>query len=98
MHRGDKDLCRAVFSLHAKNDNMVQLATVLSLWTALVAVLLSVFALADNKWPSEVDKITFRKRALAVALYVFTIVAGSVTMWEAWKNVGYGTGGMGLGY
>ena len=76
---------------------MVQLATVFSIWTALFAVLLSVFALADNKWPSEVDKVTFGRRGLAVALYVFTIVAGSVTMWEAWKTVGYGGGG-GLGY
>ena len=76
----------------------MQLATVFSLWTAAVAVLLSVFALADNKWPTEVDKVTFGKRAVAVALYVFTIVAGSVTMWEAWKNVGYGGGGMVGGY
>jgi hypothetical protein len=77
---------------------MVQLATIFSMWTAMVAVVLSVFSLADNRWPSEVDKITFHKRAIAVALYVFTIVAGSVTLWEAWKNTGYGGGMMGGGY
>lgn len=77
---------------------MVQLAAVFSIWTALVAVFLSVFALADNQWPSEVDKVTFHKRSFAVALYVFTIVAGSVTMWEAWKNSSFSSGGFAGGY
>lgn len=66
---------------------------IFSLWTAAVAVFLSVFALADNAWPSEVDTIAFHKRTIAVALYVLTIVAGSVTMWEAWKVTGIGGGG-----
>jgi len=69
---------------------MVQLSAVFQLWTAVVAVLLSVFALADNKWPSEVDKVTFGKRWLAVALYVLTIVAGTITMWQAWQSGGGG--------
>jgi hypothetical protein len=75
----------------------MQLAVVFSLWTTAVAILLSVFALADNKWPSEVNKVTFGKRSVAVAFYVFTIVAGSVTMWLAWQSMGGGGGGM-VGY
>ena len=74
---------------------MVQLTFVFSVWTAFVAVFLSIFSLANNKWPSEVDKVTFGKRTLAVAFYVLTIVAGSITMWEAWKSAGYGGGGGG---
>ena len=72
---------------------MVQLVIVLSLWTAFMAVFLSVFALANNDIPKEVNQITFGKRTLAVVLYVFTIVAGSITLWEGWKSAGYGGGG-----
>lgn len=67
--------------------------TILTLWTATLAILLSVFALADNQWPTEMDAMTFHKRGVAVAIYVLTIVAGSVTMWEAWKMTGFGGGG-----
>lgn len=81
--------------LPAYAKRMVQLVTVFTIWTAAIAVLMSVFALADNKWPDEINKVTFGKRAIAVALYVFTIVAGSVTMWEAWKTVGFGGASMG---
>lgn len=66
---------------------------VFAAWTAIFAILMSVFALADNTWPSEVDKVTFGKRGFAVALYVFTIIAGSLTMWDAWRNSGFGAGG-----
>jgi len=68
----------------------MQLAVFFSLWTALVALLLSIFALADNNWPEEVDKITFGKRSIGVFLYVVTIVAASVSLWEAWKGVSAG--------
>lgn len=62
-----------------------------------MALLLSVFALADNRWPDEVEKLTFGKRSLGVFLYVVTIVAASVTLWEAWTNAG-GVGGGAIGY
>lgn len=74
---------------------MIPMVTLFTLWTAFFAVLSSIFALADNTWSSEVKKATFGKRSLAVALYVFTIIAGSLTIWEASKSAGI-VGGSGF--
>ena len=82
-------------STRAKSKVNMQLSTFFSLWTALIALLLSVFALADNRWPDEIDKVTFGKRPIAVSLYVLTIVASSVSLWESWKSMGGGGGGGG---
>jgi hypothetical protein len=61
-------------------------------WVTTVAIFMSIFALADNTWPKEVDKITFGKRWLVVFLYVFTIIAASITMWQTWQGVSLGGG------
>jgi hypothetical protein len=74
---------------------MAQIAQFLSVWTCMMVIFLSVFALADNTWPSEIDRLTFGKRTLAVALYVISIIAGSITLWEVYKSVGGGGGGGG---
>lgn len=71
----------------------MQLATFFSIWTSIVALLLSVFSLANNQWPEEVDKVTFGKRSIAVFLYVVTIIASSVSLWLAWQQAGGGGGG-----
>ena len=72
---------------------MVQLTAFFAIWTSLVAILLSVLALADNSWPDEVNTIAFGKRTIAVFLYIFTIIAASLTLWETWKSMGGGGGG-----
>lgn len=73
---------------------MITFALALTVWTAIVAVLLSVFALADNKWPEEIEMATFGKRSIGVAFYVITIIAGSVTLWEAWNGASGGAGSL----
>ncbi len=76
----------------------MQLTTVFALWTSVVAILLSIFALADNQWPQQVDKATFGKRAVAVFFYILTIIFASLTLWETWKAAGFaGSGGGSVG-
>jgi hypothetical protein len=76
---------------------MVSISNVFLIWTAVVALLLSVFALADNQWPDEVSTVTFHKRFIAIVFYLFTIVAASITLWATYQSGG-APSGLGGGY
>ncbi len=66
----------------------MQLVGFFAIWASLVALFLSIFALANNSWSEEIDKITFGKRYVGVLIYAITIVASSVNLWESWQNNG----------
>ena len=76
---------------------MVSFSNVFLIWSTVVALLLSVFALADNQWPDEVSTVTFHKRFIAIVFYLFTIVAASITLWGTYSGGGGGGAMMGGG-
>ena len=68
----------------------------LSVWTAMVALLTCTFTIANRTYPERLKKMFPTSMVPIVAIYVFTIIAAAITVWESYKGtVNSFTGGGG---
>jgi len=62
---------------------MVSAVVLLSVWTCLYAILSSIMTISDESYPRFYSKIG--GHTVAVIVYAFTLIAGAISLWEAWK-------------
>lgn len=64
---------------------MASLMLIMSVWTCVYALLSSILTIADDNYPPTLLKLVGRSHTLAVIVYVLTLIAAAISLWEAWK-------------
>ena len=71
------------------------LSAVLLTWTCLFALLSSIYALSEQSYPDDITSVT-TNRLIRVLLYVSTLLASAISLWEVYRNYFGAGGGAGL--
>ena len=72
----------------------MQISVILLVWTCIFSLLSSIYALSEQTYPDDVTSVTANRLA-RVIVYVLTLLASAISLWEAYRNY-FSGGGAGM--